>query len=166
MKPKDSLPCLQETTTGTYLEPHEFSLHPVTLIFNLMFSSLLWPGVPSGLFCSGFLTKILYACLAHYILLDLITLITFNEDYKLGRDLRCSWQWSFRLRSSGLWRRVVLSQYNTFQRSMLPPSAGNKLGSPSLCSFLHSPVISSFIWPNILFRNVEIQFGEKALSRM
>jgi hypothetical protein len=72
-------------------------------------------GLPSGLFISGFPTKILYTpfpslirvtCPTHLILLDFITRTIFGEQY----------------RSS----------------------------SSSLCSFLHSPVTSSLLDPNIL----------------
>jgi hypothetical protein len=57
----------------------------------LILSSHLSLGLPSSLFPSGFQTKILYAFivspmrttrLAHLILLDLIILIIFVEDYK------------------------------------------------------------------------------------
>jgi len=57
----------------------------------ILFSNLC-PGLPNGLFPSGFPTKILYAfhtsplgttCHTHFILLDLITLIIFSEECKL-----------------------------------------------------------------------------------
>jgi hypothetical protein len=49
-------------------------------------------GLPSGLFLSGFPTNILYAflspiratCLRHLILLDLIILIMFGEEYNIN----------------------------------------------------------------------------------
>jgi hypothetical protein len=37
----------------------------------------------SGVFSCGFPTRILYACPDYFILLYLITLIVFGEDYKL-----------------------------------------------------------------------------------
>ena len=65
--------------------------HSTSWISILILSSHLYLGLPSGLFPSGFPTKTLYAplfspipttCPAHVILLDLITRITFGEDYR------------------------------------------------------------------------------------
>jgi len=65
---------------------------PISLRFFLILSSHLHLGLPSGLFLSGFPTKILYAfllssmratCSAHLILLNMIALIIFCEAYKL-----------------------------------------------------------------------------------
>jgi hypothetical protein len=70
--PEDLLPCSQEPSTGPYPEPDQLVL---------ILSSHLRLGLPSDLFPSGFVTKILYAFLlsslcatypAHLILLDLI----------------------------------------------------------------------------------------------
>jgi len=81
----------------------------------LILSSHLSLGLPSGLFRSGFPTKVLHTpllspkrvtCPAYLILLDLITRTILGEQY----------------------------------RSL----------SSSLCSFLHSPVTSSLLGPNIL----------------
>jgi hypothetical protein len=65
---------------------------PSYLLFILILSAHVRLGLPSGPFPSRFHTNILYAflfspiraqCPAHFILLDLITLITLGEGYKL-----------------------------------------------------------------------------------
>jgi hypothetical protein len=78
---------------GTYLEPDEFILHPTTLfqLAILILPSHLCQGLLSGILHSGFAARILYiislfmpgTCTAHFILLDLIILIAFSEEYKL-----------------------------------------------------------------------------------
>jgi len=66
---------------------------------NLILSSHLCLGLPSGLFPSGFPITILYAtrlshvratCPAHLILHDLITQIIFGEAYRSVRSSLCS----------------------------------------------------------------------------
>jgi hypothetical protein len=55
--------------------------HPISLTFILIFSTHLRPGLPRGLFHSGFPTSILYALLFSPILLIL------GEEYKLWRGI-------------------------------------------------------------------------------
>jgi len=68
------------------------SPHPTSLTSTLILSPHLRLGLPSGLFTSGFPTKILYTtllfptratCPAYLILLDNITWIIFGEGYRL-----------------------------------------------------------------------------------
>ena len=100
-------------------------LHPVPTTPShfrrsiLILSSHLCLGLPNSLFPSGFPTKTLYVtllspiratCVAHLILLYLITRMIFGEGYRLL--------------------------------------------SSSLCSLLHSPVIPTFLGPNILLNTL------------
>jgi len=94
MEPEGSLLHLQESTTCPYPKPDQSS--PCTPLSHfrksiLILSSHRWLGLPSGLFPSGFPTKILYApilsrlcatCSTHVILLNLITWIIFGEEYR------------------------------------------------------------------------------------
>jgi len=73
--------------------------HPISQRSIFILFSHLCLGLPSGLFPSGFPTKILYAflicsmcatCPIPFILLDLITLITVDEAYKLWSSSLCS----------------------------------------------------------------------------
>jgi len=83
--------------------------HPISLRSVLILSYHLCLSRPSGVFPSGFSTKILYAflitpmlakCPAHLILLDLITLTIFPEAYEL---------WSLSPNSSHLGPNILLS---------------------------------------------------------
>jgi len=76
---------------------HTFPTHFPNMHSNIIFH--LCPGLPNGLFLSGFPTKILYTFLispmrathlAPHILLDFITLIIYNERYNLWRSSLCS----------------------------------------------------------------------------
>jgi hypothetical protein len=76
-------------------------------------------GPPSGLFSSGFRTKILYAFVfspmlatfpAHLILLDYIILIIFSEQYKLC-DLSC-WEESVALYCVGFGVLTAAIEYS------------------------------------------------------
>jgi hypothetical protein len=95
MEPEGSLPCSQEPSPGPYPEPDRSSpYHPILSLLRsvLLLSTHLRLRLPSGLFPSGFPTNILYGflfspiratCPTHLILLHLIILIMFVEEYKL-----------------------------------------------------------------------------------
>jgi hypothetical protein len=91
MEPKGSLPCLQEPTTGSYLEPDE-SVHSVTPCFSRVHfhTALSTPRSPRCFLPNIFLTQILYAfhinhnCVACAILLIFYLIIRIIlEEYKL-----------------------------------------------------------------------------------
>jgi len=93
MDPKGSLPCSQQSASGPYPKPIQFTpSHPVSPRSSLILSFHLFQSLPLGLFPSGFRTKNLYAFLispiratryTHLILLDSLTLIIFGEAHKL-----------------------------------------------------------------------------------
>jgi hypothetical protein len=98
METKVSILCSQQSITSPYSEQEESSPPlptPICIRSILILSShqcLCIPRVPSGLFPSGFLTKILYAFFissmhiyrVHFILLDLIILKIFKIPPNLG----------------------------------------------------------------------------------
>jgi hypothetical protein len=88
METESSLPYLQEPT-ARLIQP--ISPHPISLISIAILSFHLRLGLHSGLFPSGFPTKILYSFFllskrptwpAYLILLDFMILIIFNEECK------------------------------------------------------------------------------------
>jgi hypothetical protein len=92
MEKGGSYPYSQEAITCPLPQPDQAGLRSNPLLeepFNV--SSHLRLYLSSGLFPSGFATKVLYATLfssiratyaAHFILLDLITRIIFGDEYR------------------------------------------------------------------------------------
>jgi len=89
MEANNSFPCSHEVATSSYpsqINPvHSLQSYFLIIHFNIILQ------FASGVFPSAFPTKTLYAFLfslvratypTHFMILDLITHITFNEQYK------------------------------------------------------------------------------------
>jgi len=93
MEPEGSLAHSQVPTTYPYPEPARSSLNPTFHFLKIHLNIIphLRPGLPTGLFSSGFHTKTLYTPLlspirttfpAHLILLNFITRNILREYYR------------------------------------------------------------------------------------
>ena len=137
MEPEGSLPRVHVPVSCPYPQPDQSIPSPPSTTFRISILILTYHlclGLTSGFFPSVFHNRTLYepllssiraSCPAHLILLDFITRITFDEEY----------------------------------RSLSPTS---------ICSFLHSPVTSSVLRPNIplstLFSNTLSQHSSLNVS--
>jgi hypothetical protein len=93
MEPKDSLPCLQEPSTGPYPEQDQSSPYHLFIL-----STHPCPDYPSGLSPCGFPTSnnsnIHAMCLVNLNLLNSTNLIKLGSEYKLWSSPLCSFlQW-------------------------------------------------------------------------
>ena len=130
MEPEGSLPHSQEPATCPCPEPDQSTSlpHPTSWRYILILSSHLRLALPSALFPSGFRIKTLYelflspirnTCPNHLILLDLITLIMFDEDYRSICSLFCSLLHS----RANLLLRPSLAQISSSAANFQTPSA-------------------------------------------
>jgi len=116
MEPKGSLPNLYAPATSPYPQPDN-APQPTLWRSILILSFHLCLGLPSGVFPSGFPTKILYTPLLspihaifppHLILLDLITRKILGEQYRSLSSTLCSFCYSLVI-SSLLGPNILLS---------------------------------------------------------
>jgi len=125
METECSLPHSQQHANCPCPDPHQFSPcpHPISWRPILIVSSHLRLGLPSCLFPSGFVTKLytplLFSicdkCLAHLIIIDLISRVIFGEQSRSLSSSLCSFLHS-PLTWSHLGPNIILSNHfsNTF----------------------------------------------------
>jgi hypothetical protein len=92
MEPEDSLPCSQEASRGPYPEPDQSN--PYHNILSLTYA-LVFPVDLSFRLSNQYpicISPLPHSCYIpyHFILLDLIILITLGEEYKLWSSSLCS----------------------------------------------------------------------------
>jgi hypothetical protein len=92
MEPEVSLPCWQQPATFPYSVQERFKLQTHFLKIHLILTSHQRLDLPSGLLPTGFAIKNLWAflvslirgvCTAYLILLDLLIIIIFSDEYRL-----------------------------------------------------------------------------------
>ena len=133
MEPEGSLPHPEVPATCPYPEPARSSPyppHPTSWRSNIILSSHLHLGLPSGLFPSAFPTKTLYTplfppicstCPAHFIIFNLITRTILGEQYRSLSTSLCSFL-LFPVTSSLLGPNILLNTLFSNTSVYVPPS--------------------------------------------